>query len=135
MVDPLPPDSGVRDALRSPSRRPLPLVDQWRDTTPRRSRRDETVALWAPPDAALRIERDEGVVRVRVDTAGAAATTRWEGDGRIVGDGFEVCWEPGGAEDQLRVAVRTRGGVAVLALRACDVDRRARSAAELRDEA
>jgi len=136
VVDPPPPDAGRRDALNLPTgSRSLPLIDQWRDTAPRRSRRDEAVALYAPPDASLAVERVEGGVRVQVRLGEALASTRWEGDGRITGEGREVRWEPGGADDQLRVAVRTRGGVAVLALRACDVDRKGRSIAEIRDDA
>jgi len=135
VVDPPPPDAG-RDALNLPRNlRPLPLIDQWRETTPRRSRRDATVALHAPPDASLEVERAEGAVRVRVRLADAAASTRWEGDGRIAAEGLEARWEPTGDDDQLRVAVRTRGGVAVLALRAREVDRRQRSFAEIREEA
>ncbi len=134
VVDPPPPDAGRLDALRMPHNRALPLIDQWRDTTPKRARRSETVALYAPPDASLAVERREGYVRVQVRVSDAAST-RWEGDGLISGEGTEVRWEPGAADDQLRVAVRTRGGVAVLALRASDVDRRGRSIAEIRDEA
>ncbi len=134
VVDPPPPDAGRLDALRMPHNRALPLIDQWRDTTPKRARRSETVALYAPPDASLAVERREGYVRVQVRVSDAAST-RWEGDGLISGEGAEVRWEPGTADDQLRVAVRTRGGVAVLALRASDVDRRGRSIAEIRDEA
>ncbi len=136
VVDPPPPDAGRRDAINLPGRgRSLPLIDQWRDTAPRRSRRDEAVALYAPPEASLAVERVEGAVRVQVRLGDALASTRWEGDGRISGEGREVRWEPVGADDQLRVAVRTRGGVAVLALRACDVDRKGRSIAEIRDDA
>jgi hypothetical protein len=92
-------------------------------------------ALYAPPDASFAIERGDGFVRVRVRTGDTPASTRWEGDGVITGEGAEVRWEPAAGDDQLRVAVRTRGGVAVLALRAREVDGRRRSIAEIRDEA
>ena len=132
-VDPPPPDAGRRDALNLP-RRALPLIDQWRETAPKRSRRDAVIALHAPPDASLVVRRGDGDVRVSVEIGGAPASARWEGDGAIVDEGLSARWTPGDPEDQLRVAVRTRGGVAVLALRACEVDRRARSTAEIRDE-
>lgn len=132
-VDPPPPDAGRRDALNLP-RRALPLIDQWRETTPKRSRRDAVVALYAPPDASLAVTRGEGHVRVSVDTGGEPASARWEGDGAITEEGVVARWAPAGPEDQLRVAVRTRGGVAVLALRACEVERRARPLAEIREE-
>ncbi len=134
VVDPPPPDAGRLDALRLPHARSLPLIDQWRDTTPKRARRSEAVALYAPPDASLAAERGDGFVRVKLRIGDAPASTRWEGDGTITGDGTEVRWEPASGDDQLRVAVRTRGGVAVLAMRASDVDRRRRSIAEIRDE-
>ncbi len=134
VVDPPPPDAGRLDAMRLPVRT-LPLVDQWRDTTPKRARRDRAVALWAPPDARLHAVREDGAVRVSVVVGDAPASTRWEGDGPIDGDGSSVRWHPGSGDDQLRVAIRTRGGVAVLALRAREVEGATRSSAEIRDEA
>jgi hypothetical protein len=133
IVDPPPPDAGRRDAMRLP-RKGLPLIDQWRDTAPRRSRRDDAVALYAPPDASLSTSRVDRGVTVSVEGIVGAASARWEGDGVIDDDGLSARWTPAGPDDQLRVALRTRGGVAVLALRASEVDRRARDAAEIRDE-
>jgi hypothetical protein len=60
-------------------------------------------------------------VRVRVVGGPDAVSTRWESDGLIEGAGREVLWIPEADTDQIRVGVRTRGGVAVLALRAKDV--------------
>ena len=51
----------------------------------------------------------------------AAPRTRWEADGDVDGEGREVTWRPASASDQLRLAVRSAGGVAVVALRARDV--------------
>ncbi len=133
IVDPPPPDAGRRDAMRLP-RKGLPLIDQWRDTAPRRSLRDTAVALHAPPDASLSTSREDDRVTVRVEGIVGAASARWEGDGLIEGDGLSARWTPVDPDDQLRVALRIRGGVAVLALRASDVDRRARAVAEIRDE-
>jgi hypothetical protein len=39
----------------------------------------------------------------------------------VEGSGPEVLWAPADADDQIRVAVRTRGGVAIAALRARDL--------------
>jgi hypothetical protein len=48
-------------------------------------------------------------------------TTRWEGDGTIEGDGREVLWTPADASaGRLRVAVRTKGGIAVVSVGAKD---------------
>jgi len=47
--------------------------------------------------------------------------TRWEAEGAIEGDGPSIAWHPASAEDQLAVAVRTRGGIAVVTLRASSV--------------
>ena len=45
-------------------------------------------------------------------------STRWEADGEVTGNGIEVRWRPSDAADRVRVAIRSRGGVAVLSLRA-----------------
>jgi len=46
---------------------------------------------------------------------------RWEGDGVIDGDGRDVRWTPSTPMDQIRVAVRSDGGVAIVALMATRV--------------
>jgi hypothetical protein len=45
-----------------------------------------------------------------------AVSTRWEAEGAVEGDGLEVLWLPSGPHDRLRLAVRSRGGVAVVSL-------------------
>jgi hypothetical protein len=48
-------------------------------------------------------------------------STRWEADGEVSGEGREVMWRPASRSDQLRLAVRTDDGVAVVSLRAREV--------------
>jgi anaerobic magnesium-protoporphyrin IX monomethyl ester cyclase len=114
-VDPPPPDHAMIAPPRTPG------IDQWRDTAPRRATRSTDLPLWAPPDLRLEARAVAGAVEVRVVGALGSASTRWaSASGSIEGDGLVVRWQPD-AGDQIRVAIRTLGGVGVLALRAVDV--------------
>lgn len=142
VVDPPPPDfdaSAAAEQLRDPSvrlaeaedddaylpsgalKRRLRLVDQWRDSAPRDAVRTADLPLASPPVPELRGERDGERVRVTITNVRDAFGTRWEAEGAIEGDGPSVIWSPASAEDQIAVAVRTRGGVAVVTLRAQSV--------------
>jgi hypothetical protein len=140
VVDPVPPDaSASAESLRDPSvrlaeaeddeaylptgalKRRLRLVDQWRDSAPRDAIRTADLPLSAPPAPELRSERNGERVRVTIGGVRDAFGTRWEAEGAIEGDGPSVTWTPSGPEDQIAVAVRTRGGVAVVTLRASGV--------------
>jgi hypothetical protein len=57
-------------------------------------------------------------VRVRLCGEEQNMSLRWESNGEVEGEGREVTWRPASRDDQLRVAVRTPGGVAVTSLRA-----------------
>lgn len=57
-------------------------------------------------------------VHVLIEGANWAVTTRWEADGIVQGDGLEAQWYPKGPMDRVRVGIRSRGGVAILSLRA-----------------
>ena len=120
-VDPPPPDHAF-NASPAPSRGPG--IDQWRDTTPRRAERTADLPLWAPPDLHLAAKRIPGGLEVTLTGTDAPATLRWEAlgdlEGTDTGNGRTVKWRPA-QDDQIRVAVRMRGGVAVLALRPGDV--------------
>ncbi|MCC7539972.1 MAG: cobalamin-dependent protein [Deltaproteobacteria bacterium] len=134
-ADPPPPDAGMPppDPLPPPmdasssagALRRLPLIDQWRDTTTRQAVRTTDLPLFDPP--VLRIEterRKDG--RIVASVRGVSATTaslRWESDGVVepIGEGDAVVWEPASESDQLRVAARTAGGIAVVAKRASEV--------------
>ena len=74
-----------------------------------------------PPQPRLSAKRDGELVRVSIEDVREPFGTRWEADGVIDGDGPEVAWAPASQTDQLRVAVRTRGGVAVVTVRANEV--------------
>jgi hypothetical protein len=102
-------------------KRRLRLVDQWRDSAPRDAVRTVDLPLSAPPTPELRVERDGELVRVTITNVRESFGTRWEAEGAIEGDGPSVAWHPASAEDQLAVAVRTRGGVAVVTVRASTV--------------
>ncbi len=136
VVDPPPPDSGTPVGALDPAlehsgddivglpaspRRSLAVIDQWRDTTSQGSVRTSDLPLHSPPRVSLRGERDGAHWRVRLQGGPAAVTTRWESDGEVRGSGREVAWIPASGEDQLRVAVRSSGGVAVVAIRAGDL--------------
>lgn len=140
VVDPVPQDAGASaEQLRDPSvmlaeaedddaylpsgalKRRLRLVDQWRDSAPRDAVRTADLPLAMPPVPELRAEREGDAVRVTIAGVREAFGTRWEAEGAIEGDGPTVAWRPAGAEDQIAVAVRTRGGVAVVTLRASSV--------------
>lgn len=125
VADPPPPDTGVIDAADAKTfgraEPPRRLLDQFRDTTPRRSLRSDDLPLSAPPTPSIHATREGARVRVRVDVGATAINTRWQGDGAIEGEGTEIAWTPTSPDDALRVAVRSKGGVAVVSLRANEV--------------
>ncbi len=126
-ADPAPYDSGIDAADAAdvdtfgrlePKRR---LLDQFRDTSPRRSARSDDLPFSSPPSPSLHATRDGDVVHVRIVGALVPVTTRWRGEGAIAGEGTEVEWTPRGPEASLAVAVRSKGGVAIVSLRASEV--------------
>ncbi|MCC6558912.1 MAG: B12-binding domain-containing radical SAM protein [Polyangiaceae bacterium] len=129
VVDPPPPDgmpgtsaldveSGERFATIGREPRKLRLIDQWFDTSPKTSVRTVDLALFDPPRPRLSARREGDTIAVSIDGLTALVSTRWEAEGEVEGDGLEVRWRPSGPADRVRVAVRSRGGVAVLSLRA-----------------
>jgi radical SAM superfamily enzyme YgiQ (UPF0313 family) len=106
---------GVPEEESAPRR--LRLIDQWFDTAPKKTARSVDLPLFDPPRPRLSARRDGEHVVVRVDGE-TRFSTRWEADGEIEGTGAEVRWRPREPADRVRVAIRTRGGVAVLSLRA-----------------
>lgn len=142
IVDPLPPDAGVDgplpfDMLPSPdpgfeqaaltppaASKPGVHIDQWRDTSPRQKYRSEDLPLYHPPAIQLSGKRTEDGIEVSLKGGPAAISTRWEGDGEIVQEKDnerQVLWQPNSDTDQIRVAMRSKGGVAVVALRAREI--------------
>lgn len=120
MVDPAPWDGGMASAQQQRTGAPLRLavVDQWRDSSARTVRTHD-LALFDPPTPKLvAVPTEGGVVRVRLEGVSVAVSVRWESDGELRGEGNEVEWTPRDADDWLRAAVRSRGGVAVVSVRA-----------------
>ena len=113
VVDPPPPDAGV--GLLDPT-------DQWRDTTPRRAVRSPSLPLFDPPDVRLAAVREDGKVRVTLRGGPEAISTRWEAEGAVaIEKDRDIVWTPASEDDLLTVAVRSRGGVSTLELRAREV--------------
>ena len=110
-ADPPPPDMGMDKALPSQQ-------EHWRDTSPRRAVRSNDLPFYDPPSLRLAAEPEGNAIRVSIRGVRDPMSSRWESEGAIVGEGESVLWTPASPDDQLRVAVRTRGGVAVATLRA-----------------
>ncbi len=136
--DPLPPDAGVDawadpvpedasvDAWADPPppdypMQALPPSDHWQDTSPKRSARSPDLPMHDPPQITLRSAVSGERVRVSLCGGPESISIRWQSDGAVEGDGREVLWTPASPDDQLRVAVRTIGGVAIVSLRASEV--------------
>jgi len=112
VVDPPPPpfDAG-KVGLR--------LIDQWRDTAPRRTVRSDDLPFSEPPEVHIRAWREGDVVVARLEGGPDAVSVRWQAEGTIEGEGREVRWRPDNAtDDTLRVAVRSLRGLAVVSVRA-----------------
>lgn len=119
VVDQAPPDGGFDGGS---ARNDVPAADHWRDTSPRRAERTRDLPLYAPPTFTLAAERAGDRVRVRVEGGPRNVTTRWEASGQVIGAGREVEWVPDSEDDQIRLAVRAQGGIAVVSLRLSEVE-------------
>ena len=115
-------DLPVHDPLPSPgekSGKSLALIDQWRETAVQDVMRTTDLPLFDPPRVRLRATWKDGAVEARLEgVPDAGATLRWQAEGPIEGEGEVVRWSPAAADDQLRVAIRTKGGVAITSVRA-----------------
>jgi anaerobic magnesium-protoporphyrin IX monomethyl ester cyclase len=96
-------------------------VGHFRDTRVRRTVRRDQLALYDPPDVTLQATRARDHIHVTIVGLVEPANTRWASRGKLDGQGLSVRWIPGSKDDQLRVAIRTKGGVTIAALRARDV--------------
>jgi hypothetical protein len=117
VVDWVPFDAGMAAAEGERDAACLALIDKWRDTTSLRAVRTTDLPLSAPPRVELLAVRDGVAVRVTVQGGPQAMNYRWHSHGAIEGDGRQVRWTPDGADDHIRVAVRSKGGVAVVSVR------------------
>lgn len=119
------PDIPPPDPLPAPHPKPaghaLELIDQWRETTVKDVMRTTDLPLFDPPRVRLRARWVDGAVDVELEGGPLTASLRWQGDGQIDGEGRTVRWHPAEDGDQIRVAVRTAGGVAVTSVRASQV--------------
>ncbi|MBW2452900.1 MAG: B12-binding domain-containing radical SAM protein [Deltaproteobacteria bacterium] len=99
-----------------------PVVDRWRDTSAMRVRRTRDLPLYEPPNLSLEATRrgDEIVVCLRGEVG--PYTTRWEAEGSTVAAGRRCVWYPRSPDERLRVGIRSFGGIAVLSLRADEVE-------------
>lgn len=113
MADPAPYDSAIDPKLI--------IQEHWRDTSPRRAARTGDLPLNDPPELKLAARRFDGAIEVVVGDSVEPRSLKVECDGQLVVDGARVSWVPSSDDDQLRVAVRTRGGVAVATVRAREV--------------
>ncbi len=95
--------------------------ERWVDTSPKRALRSTDLPLYRPPIIALHARRSGHDVRVSIRGSDEPMGIRWQADGDIAGEGTSVRWKPLTERDQIRVAVRTRGGVAIASLRLADV--------------
>lgn len=127
VADPLPEDAGIDADQDSRPHDPPPMDSPrvsleprglWRDTGARRAPRSSDLPLSAPPEVSLQLSDDttEGSVRARLVGGPDALTIRWEAEGELTGSGREVRWVPADG-DQLIAAVRSAGGVTVVAAR------------------
>ena len=104
----------------------LTVIDQWRDTTARKVMRTTDLPLADPPGVRLVGRWLDDAVEVRLLGAPASVTLRWQTDGEVQGllddASATLTWTPKDDDDQLRVAVRSKGGVAITSLRVPEVE-------------
>jgi radical SAM superfamily enzyme YgiQ (UPF0313 family) len=114
-VDPAPPECSTGP------QRGHAVVDNWRDSAPRRLVRSTDLALYDPPGIRLQAEREARRVRVCLLSDDVNLSVRWESEGEVHGEGQQVYWVPAHEDDALCVAARGPGGIAVATLRACEL--------------
>jgi anaerobic magnesium-protoporphyrin IX monomethyl ester cyclase len=91
---------------------------QWQNTAPRRVQRSRDLPLYEMPDISLQGRRHGDGWEVSLCGGEPRMTVRWtSAEGRVQGAARSVLWCPASPDDQLTVAVRTTGGVAVATYR------------------
>jgi hypothetical protein len=113
----------------------------WRDTAPKQAQRSRDLPLFDPPHVSLDAKAiDDGKVAVSVQGLAVAASLRWASDDAIaslaplplkanqarelqtdIEDAKEILWTPESETDQLRLCVRTKGGIAIVTLLASEI--------------
>jgi anaerobic magnesium-protoporphyrin IX monomethyl ester cyclase len=99
-------------------------TERWVDTSPKRALRTRDLPLYQPPVISLHAVRTADGARVSIRGSHEPMGIRWEADGEIDGQDRTVAWRPSSDQDQIRVAVRTKGGVAIASLRWQDLAQR-----------
>jgi hypothetical protein len=117
-VDPAPPEC-TAGATRGHA-----VVENWRDSGPRRLVRSQDLALYDPPSVHLEAVCEARRIRVQLHSDDANLSIRWQSEGQVQGEGPTVYWTPANEDDSLCVAVRGAGGITVATLRAADIPER-----------
>jgi hypothetical protein len=123
--DPLPPPSGQQSSIGDPAASDAGSAS-FTDTTTWSIGDADDLPLYRPPRISLAARREptatgNDLIVVSLESSCTPMSVRWSADGTIRERGSTVRWLPDSEWAQLRVAVRTRGGVAVAAIRAADV--------------
>lgn len=114
-------DEDAEKAALAQGPKKLRLIDQWFDTSPKVVRRTVDLPLFDPPKMRLSGKREGESIVACLEGPNVPVSTRWEAEGSIDGAGLSVRWRPLGPLDRVRVAIRSRGGVAVLSMRADEI--------------
>ncbi|MCZ7685872.1 MAG: hypothetical protein M5U28_46785 [Sandaracinaceae bacterium] len=83
--------------------------------------RTTDLPLFDPPRPRLRARWAGDAIEVDLEGVPEHVSLRWVADGPILAMGTKVRWAPSSSADQLRVAVRSEGGVAITSIRAAQV--------------
>ena len=116
-------DPGLETKGRLASTDSEEAVSHFGYSGPRRALRSRDLPLYELPEVSLVPQVREDGVHVHLQAEPVSLGIRWETDGKLTGEGRDVVWQPACDDDQLRVAVRTRGGVAITSLRASQLVR------------
>jgi len=112
VVDPPPPDSGALGAAPVSGDQ---LLAALRKVSRPYAARSQDLPMHAPPSLVLAVSGAGQERLVRVHGVPEGASVRYEvSGGAIEGEGSSVAWRGATAGDQVRVAVRASGGVAVV---------------------
>ena len=116
-------DPAVETSWRLASTDSEEAVSHFGYSGPRRALRSSDLPLYELPEVSLVADVKDDGVHVQLQAEPVSMSIRWETDGVLTGEGRDVVWQPASDDDQLRVAVRTRGGVAITSLLASQLGR------------
>ena len=116
IVDPAPPHASANSSSHVGA-----VVENWRNSGPRRLLRSGDLALFDPPTVRVQGKLEAGQVQVQLLSDDGNVSLRWQSEGSVQGEGPCVTWSPASIDDALCVVARGAGGIAVATLRARDV--------------